>query len=264
MLLRRPFLRGFAAVILLAVLLGLAAGCGLRDSRLARVTNVRVTGATTSEEASIRAALESAAREMTTLHVRRDVLDDAVASYPSVAGLRVQADFPHDLAIEVLEHRPVAALDVDGRRVPVSGGGIVLTGVRPTADCPRSAATQRPPMGAWTTLRTRTAVAVAAAAPAELLARSDRLWWGPKGLTADLRDGPPLVFGSATTRRVKWAAAARVLAEPSAAGATYLDLRVPGRVAAGGIGPVPQEPPPDDPGTSLNLRVRIGLPSTTD
>ena len=87
----------------------------------------------------------------------------------------------------------------------------------------------------------------AAAAPAELLARSDRLWWGPKGLMADLRDGPPLVFGSADDAAVKWAAAARVLAEPSAAGATYLDLRVLGRVAAGGIGPVPQEPPPEDP-----------------
>ena len=70
---------------------------------------------------------------------------------------------------------------------------------------------------------------------------------GAKGLTADLRDGPPLVFGSADDAAVKWAAAARVLAEPSAAGATYLDLRVPGRVAAGGIGPVPQEPPPEDP-----------------
>jgi cell division protein FtsQ len=34
-----------------------------------------------------------------------------------------------------------------------------------------------------------------------------------------------------------------VLAAPSAAGATYLDLRVPGRVAAGGLGPVPQPTP---------------------
>jgi cell division protein FtsQ len=29
-----------------------------------------------------------------------------------------------------------------------------------------------------------------------------------------------------------------VLAESSAAGATYLDLRIPGRVAAGGLAPV--------------------------
>jgi cell division protein FtsQ len=245
-LLRRPFVRGFAAVILLALLLGLG-WLWARDSQFARVTNVRVTGATTSEESSIRAALEGAALEMSTLHVRRDVLDDAVSSYPSVAGLRVQADFPHDLSIEVLEHRPVAALEVHGRRVPVSGGGIVLNGVEADRGLPSIRRDASPADGRVDDARTRTAVAVAAAAPAELLARSDRLWWGPKGLMADLRDGPPLVFGSADDAAVKWAAAARVLAEPSAAGATYLDLRVPGRVAAGGLGPVPQEAPPEDP-----------------
>ena len=50
----------------------------------------------------------------------------------------------------------------------------------------------------------------------------------------DMRDGPPLIFGTRDDAASKWAAAARVLAQPSAAGATYLDLRVAGRVAAGG------------------------------
>jgi cell division protein FtsQ len=49
------------------------------------------------------------------------------------------------------------------------------------------------------------------------------------------------VFGSRDNAAAKWAAAARVLADPSAAGATYLDLRIPGRVAAGGLGALPQE-----------------------
>jgi cell division protein FtsQ len=244
---RRPFVRGFAAVILLAAVLG-AGWLWARDSQFARVTNVRVTGATTSEESSIRAALETAAREMSTLHVRRDVLDDAVAPYPSVAGLRVKADFPHDLAIEVLEHRPVAALEVDGRRVPVSGGGIVLNGVQADRGLPSIRRNATPAGGRVDDPRTRAALAIAAAAPAALLVRSDRLRWGPKGLVADLQDGPPLVFGTSDDAAGKWAAAARVLAEPSAAGATYLDLRVPGRVAAGGIGPVPQEQPATDPG----------------
>jgi cell division protein FtsQ len=51
------------------------------------------------------------------------------------------------------------------------------------------------------------------------------------------------VFGTRERVAAKWAAAARVLAEQTAAGATYLDLRIPGRVAAGGLGPVPQEDP---------------------
>jgi cell division protein FtsQ len=242
---RRAFVRGFAAVVVLAALLS-GAWMWLRDSSLARVTQVYVTGATTSEASSVRSALDRAGREMTTLHIRRSPLDAAVASYPSVAGLRVQTDFPHKLTIEVLEHRPVAALDVDGRRVPVSGGGIVLNGVRAPDDLPSIRHGATPPDGRVSDQRTRDALAVAAAAPQALLARSERLTWGDHGLTLDLRDGPPLIFGTPDDAVDKWAAAARVLAEPDAAGATYLDLRIVGRVAAGGLGPVPQNTPDED------------------
>ena len=242
---RRSFLRGFALVIVVAGL-GVGGWLWLRDSSLVAVTAVRVTGATSSDESQIRSALESAARDMTTLHVREEILHEAVGGYPSVAGLQVDSDFPHRLTIEVLEHRPVAALEVGGRRTPVSGGGIVLTGVQADDDLPTIRG-DRLPGPRVDDARTKAALAVAAEAPGPLLARSERLWWGPDGLTMDLRDGPPLVFGTRDDAAAKWAAAARVLAEPSAAGATYLDLRVPGRVAAGGLGPIPQEPPPENP-----------------
>ena len=242
---RRSFLRGFAAVIVLAGL-GVGGWLWLRDSSLVAVTAVRVTGASTSDEPRIRSALESAARDMTTLHVRQEILDEAVARFPSVAGLRVDIDFPHRISIQVLEHRPVAALDVDGQRTPVSGGGIVLTGVEADDDLPTIRRDQLPGPRVGDA-KTRAALAVAAEAPTPLLARGERLWWGPEGLTMDLRDGPPLVFGTRDDAAAKWAAAARVLAEPSAAGATYLDLRVPGRVAAGGLAPIPQEPTSENP-----------------
>jgi cell division protein FtsQ len=240
-----PFLRGFAAVI---VSVGLLTGAWLwvRDSSFVRVDDVQVTGATTSDERRIRSALERAARDMTTLHVREQALHDAVAPYPSVAGLRVDTDFPHGMHVEVLEHRPVAALEVDGNRTPVSGGGIVLTGVQADRTLPMIHRDQIPAKRIDDD-RTKAALAVAAAAPEPLLERSERLAYGSDGLTVDLRDGPPLVFGSADDAVAKWAAAARVLAEPTAAGATYLDLRVPGRVAAGGLGPLPREPPPEEP-----------------
>jgi cell division protein FtsQ len=246
--LRRPMLRGLAALILVVALLA-GGWLWVRDSALARVKQVRVTGATTSEEPRIRDALDAAARSMTTLHVREEALRDAVASYPSVAGLRVQTDFPHALTIEVIEHRPVAALDTGGRRVPVSGGGIVLTGVRADRDLPAIERDATAPEGRVEDARTRAALAVAAAAPEALRARTEELHWTDQGLSAELREGPPLVFGTRDDAAAKWAAAARVLAEPSAAGATYLDLRVPGRVAAGGLGPVPQETPDPDPAT---------------
>ena len=240
---RRSFVRGFAAVLAFgAVLFG--GWMWVRDSPLAAVNQVTVSGATSSEEGRIRAALEDAARDMTTLHVRTDVLRSAVAAYPSVAGLRVDTDFPHGLAIEVTEHRAVAALELDGRRVPVTGDGIVLTGVQADRDLPsiRRSTTPADRVG---DRRTRTALAVAAAAPEDLLHRSERLRWSRDGLTLELRDGPPLVFGTHEDAAAKWAAAVRVLADPSSAGATYLDLRIPGRVAAGGLGPIPQEDPSD-------------------
>ena len=242
---RRAFLKGFAAVIVVAGLL-VGGWLWLRDSSLVAVTTVRVSGATTSDEARIRSALESAARDMTTLHVREEILNDVVARFPSVAGLEVDTDFPHRMSIEVLEHRPVAALEVDGNLTPVSGGGIVLTGVQADDDLPTIRRDQMPQTRV-DDARTRAALAIAAAAPRRLLARGERFWWGDEGLTMDLRNGPPLVFGTRDDAVAKWAAAARVLAEPSAAGATYLDLRVPGRVAAGGLGPIPQEPPPENP-----------------
>jgi cell division protein FtsQ len=242
---RRSFLRGFAAVIVLA---GLAIGgwLWLRDSSFVAVTAVRVSGATSSDGARIRSALESAARDMTTLHVREEILHEAVDRFPSVAGLHVDSDFPHGITIRVLEHRPVAAIEVDGRRTPVSAAGIVLTGVQADGDLPtiRRDQVAAPRID---DAKTQAALVVAAAAPQPLLAKGERLWWGREGLTMDLRDGPPLVFGTRDDAAAKWAAAARVLAEPSAAGATYLDLRVPGRVAAGGLGPVPQEPPSENP-----------------
>ena len=88
------------------------------------------------------------------------------------------------------------------------------------------------------------AVAVLAQAPDPLRRRVVRACAGPKGLTLDLRQGPQLIFGSSAAASQKWMAAARVLAEPAAKGAVYLDVRMPDRVAAGGLGTV-EEPEPD-------------------
>jgi cell division protein FtsQ len=54
-------------------------------------------------------------------------------------------------------------------------------------------------------------------------------------MTAPLRNGPVLYFGGTERLRAKWIAASRVLADRSSAGATYLDLRLPERPAAGGL-----------------------------
>jgi hypothetical protein len=51
----------------------------------------------------------------------------------------------------------------------------------------------------------------------------------------ELRDGPEVLFGDADYIAEKWTAAVRVLADGGAAGATYIDVRLPERPVAGGL-----------------------------
>jgi cell division protein FtsQ len=223
---------------------GLALGwLWFRDSSFAAVERVTITGSGSSEQAQVREALETTAAGMSTLHVDEHALGQVVEPFSSVAGLRVRADFPHDLRIEVIEHEPVATVETGGSSIPATGGGLLLDGVR-ASDLPT--VTMKAPLDGRHVRddRTLAALRVAAAAPPALRARAERLFYGPGGMTLELRDGPELVFGSASDARTKWVAAARVLAEESAAGATYLDLRVPKVVAAGGVGPIEPEPTP--------------------
>jgi cell division protein FtsQ len=80
------------------------------------------------------------------------------------------------------------------------------------------------------------AARVAGAAPAGFTARIERVVREPRrGLVVRLREGPELIFGDGSRLGAKWAGAARVLADPDATGADYVDVRLPGRPAAGGL-----------------------------
>ena len=103
------------------------------------------------------------------------------------------------------------------------------------AACRSSRCASPPPGDTLGDKRTLRAVALLAAAPPELRAKVSRVYAGPRGLTAPLSAGPVLYFGGADRLRAKWAAAARVLADRSSSGATYVDLRLPERPAAGGL-----------------------------
>jgi cell division protein FtsQ len=232
--------RALAGILLTVV--GLTLGwLWFRDSSFATVERVTITGSGSSERVQVRAALEAVATGMSTLRVDERALEDAVEPFASVAGLRIRPDFPHELRIEVIEHEPVATVKTGASSVPATGGGLLLDGVR-AGDLPL-VTTKAPLDGRHVSdERTLAALRVAAAAPPQLRARSLRLIYGPAGMTLELRAGPDLIFGTDADARAKWLAAARVLAEPSSAGATYLDLRVPKLVAAGGVGPVEPEP----------------------
>jgi hypothetical protein len=70
------------------------------------------------------------------------------------------------------------------------------------------------------------------AAPPLLRNRVAQIGYGPRGLAITLRNGPQLFFGDTSLLHAKWDAAARVIAEPNAHGATYIDVRLPSQATA--------------------------------
>jgi cell division protein FtsQ len=234
---RRVLRLGLGLIVVLA--LAATGWMWLRDSSLVAVRDVRITGVSASDGERVKTALQGAALEMTTLHVRPEALEEATANLTSVRSLKVSTDFPHGLNIQVIERRPVAALAPEGEdRIPVTGDGTVMRGVTAERDLPNLAVASTAIGPKLTDRRALRALTIAGAAPDELLRRSSELAVSKQGIVVSLKNGPELVFGTDADARAKWIAAARVLAESSAAGATYLDLRIPGRVAAGGLAPV--------------------------
>lgn len=233
-----------AVVALLAAGMLTASWMWFRDSSFVRVQDVFITGLESGDAAKIRSALRSAALDMSTLHVREDALRASVAAYPSVAGMSVDADFPRRLTIEVVEHKPVALVEMDGRRIPAVASGLLLRGVRAAeSGLPRVKVRRSTGSGRLTDPHAVASLRVLAAAPAPLVPRLLRTRSGRRGLVVEMREGPDLIFGTAARAPAKWAAAARVLADQTAAGAVYLDVRVPERVAAGGVAPASAEEP---------------------
>jgi cell division protein FtsQ len=205
----------------------------LRDSSFFAVKRVEVSGLGGQEGARVQALLREAAADMTTLHVRTDQLRTALAPYPIVKSLHVETDLPHTLKIRVVPYQPVAVVSANGRSVPVAGDGTVLAQTLGSPTLPVVRAGTAPSGERVADSRVRAAVRLLAAAPPAMRTlvrgvRDDR-----SGLTLTLRHGPRLIFGSAVRLHAKWAAAIRVLAARSAAGAQYIDVRTPERPLAG-------------------------------
>lgn len=233
--LRRPRPRTFVLVVVAIVVL-LAGWFWLRDSSLVAVRTVEVTGIQGPQAPGVRAALDEAARSMTTLHVRRSALDTAVAPYAIVKQIDVSTSFPHTLRIHVVTNVAVAAVAVDGHRVPVTSDGTLLR----DAPAPPGLATVPLSTAPGGTRLTEpdalAAVAALAAAPASLRSRVATVaTTKTEGLTVQIANGPVIWLGSRERLGAKWAAAAAVLADPGSAGATYVDVTAPERPAVGGL-----------------------------
>lgn len=233
--LRRPRPRTLlAAGAALALLL--AGWFWLRDSSLVAVRTVEITGVPGPQGAPIRSALAQAARSMTTLHVRQDALDSAVAPFALVKRVEVSTGFPHTMRLHVVTNVAVGALVADGRRIAVTSDGTLLRDVVAASDLPQIPVRMAPAGPRVAEPDAVAAVAALAAAPEALRGRVQEVQTTPDhGLAVQLAHGPVLWFGDASRLDAKWAAAAAVLADPQAAGASSIDVSAPERPAVGGL-----------------------------
>jgi cell division protein FtsQ len=205
----------------------------VRDSSLVAVQRVSIAGVYGPDAGQIRSALRLAALNMTTLDVRLGQLRTAVAPYPVVKHLRVSTQFPHGMRIQVVEQLPLGALVAGGESVAASGDGTLLRDV-PTASLPAIPVSSLPGGSTVTDGAALNALTLLAATPPRLAARIAQVTTNSgHGLVAELRSGPSIYFGDATDLGAKWASATAVLAAPSSAGASYIDVTDPSRPAAG-------------------------------
>ncbi|MEA2424899.1 MAG: cell division protein FtsQ [Thermoleophilaceae bacterium] len=228
--------RRLAAVLAALIVLGSLYWFWFRDSSFARVKDVQISGVSGPQARSIRNALETAGLNQTTLDVSDAELRAAVADFPVVRSITAQGNFPHELVIDVDLNMPVAILQTPSGRRPVAADGLFLPDVPVSGGLPllktnATVSTERVTAGAAFDL-----VRVAGLAPEPLRVRlKDVSFKAGLGIVATMVQGPDLIFGDANRLPAKWMAAARVLAASGARGASYIDLRLPDRPAAGGL-----------------------------
>jgi cell division protein FtsQ len=201
----------------------------LRDSSLFAVEQVEVKGVTANKQ-EVTAALDRAAEDMTTLHVRDDELRRAVERFPTVASISADASLFHRLEISVTERLPVAEAKINGSAVAVSSDGYVLAGLPfksgelPPIDAEADSAGRLDDHGT-------AQAAIVGATPKALRDRVERATWDEEagGVVVELSGAPELRFGDGDRAEEKWQAVAAVLADPDSAGASYVDVSVPER-----------------------------------
>jgi cell division protein FtsQ len=212
-------------------------GCGwlwLRTSSFVAVQQVQITGVRGPEAQAVQTALTQAAHGMSTLDVNTAALSAAVAPLHVVHAVHVVPRFPHGLRIEVSEQLPVAALTVAGVRTAVAADGVVLGSALLSGSLPSVSGYAIPAPGRRVHATSLlAALTVLGAAPALLAKHVERVFTGAKGLTVAMRDGLLVYFGDGSRPHAKWLSLARVLADSSSAGASYIDVRLPSRPAAG-------------------------------
>lgn len=235
----RPQSWKLALVALLAIAVAIGSWALLRNSSFVKVEQVRVVGLGGHYDEPAREALVNELKRMTTMNVDEASLRSVLANYVDINDLRVETDFPHAATVYVDVRRAVVVAKINGRTVALSAEGEIIEGARGLSLLPRIDVGGTISGARVTDGKAVGAARVLGAAPDVFLRKVDAVEWGGRGLTITLDKGLVLYFGTSADAREKWRDVSTVLASGKADGATYLDLRAPGRPSIGGLGASP-------------------------
>lgn len=211
----------------------------MRNSSLVEVREVKVVGLSGHYDKDARSAVVAEAMQMTTVNFNAERVQEAAAGFVDVAGVTVETDFPHGATIYLDVRRPVLVARLNGRTVTLSQEGEVITAATSVAGLPKIETSGSVVNNRVTGGKALAAAKLLGAAPDVLMRKVDAIKWGKFGIVVSMAKGPDLYFGTSEDATLKWRDAATVLASDAATGASYLDLRVPGRPAVGGLGAAP-------------------------
>ena len=243
--------------LILILLLAATYQFWLRDSSLVEVRHLEIVGLSVKDEEGrqIDQAVRTAMSEMTTLHVKPEVLEEELSRYPRVAGVRIETSLP-DSATVTLTMRQDGSVYGDGSDAlliatdgtvlgPAAGeeGSLPLIG---DGDPPEAGASEAATAGetsaeSLTGPALKQALVLGAAPPAirSFVAGSKMT---PQGVVVEVENWPTLLFGEPSEADQKWRTASALIADPSFDTSSYVDLTVPRRPAVRAEAPTYETP----------------------
>lgn len=219
--LRRLAIGGGAAAVAVAL-------AGLTQTALLDVDRVEVRGAAHSDQAAVLAAA-GIDRGDALVGLDLGAAERAVARLPWVAEADVGRSLAGEITIEIVERTPAAAFtQVDGVALVDANGRVLEVGSTPPDQLPTITGVEDALTPGATVPREATgALALAQRLAAELPGRIESVAVGPE-LTAAVRGGGLVRFGSATDLDAKMLAVTTVLREVDSTCLATLDVRLPG------------------------------------
>ncbi len=232
---RRRMFFALAAMLILGISLFALYWLVLRDLAVVEIRDLEIRGldTTTVEGKQVSDAIELAAGEMTTLHIKQGLLDQEVSRFPRVESATIAADFPNRAVVTVRQREDGSIFGEDEEALLIASDGTVLGSPGDRIDLLPSISDGDPPKGGRLEGIALDQAIVLGAAPTELKTYIDRSDKTGNGVEVTLSNGLVLLFGDPVKASQKWAAAAAVIADPELSDAGYVDLTVPMRPAVG-------------------------------